>query len=73
VILDKDFIKTGPDLSPDDLMGAAWPLGRSPYLRNQSAGIAAVGDVRGGKIKSLASAVGEGSMAIAVAHQVLRQ
>ena len=71
---DKGFIKTGPELSPDDLAGAGWPLPRSPYLLETSRpGVFAVGDVRSGNIKRVASAVGEGSIAIAFAHQVLHQ
>jgi thioredoxin reductase (NADPH) len=71
---DKGFIKTGPDLSPEDLAATGWPLTRSPYLLETSRpGIFAVGDVRGGNIKRVASAVGEGSIAIAFVHQVLQQ
>ena len=73
VALDGDgFIKTGPDLSADDLSTADWPLARTPYLLETSRpGIFAVGDVRGGNIKRVASAVGEGSIAVAFVHQVL--
>ncbi len=68
----RGFIKTGPDLSADDLRSAGWPLPRSPYLLETSRpGVFAVGDVRGGNIKRVASAVGEGSIAIAFVHQVL--
>jgi thioredoxin reductase (NADPH) len=68
------FLKTGPDLSPDDLAKAQWPLSRPPYLLETSQpGIFAVGDVRGGNVKRVASAVGEGSIAVAFVHQVLRQ
>jgi len=71
---DKGFVKTGPDLSPDDLARAKWPLARPPYLLETSRpGIFAVGDVRGGNVKRVASAVGEGSIAVAFVHQVLRQ
>ena len=71
---DKGFIKTGPDLSPEDLAAAGWPLARPPFLLETShPGVFAVGDVRGGNIKRVASAVGEGSIAIAFVHQVLRQ
>jgi thioredoxin reductase (NADPH) len=71
---DKRFVKTGPDLSPADLTTAAWPLTRQPYLLETSRpGIFAVGDVRGGNIKRVASAVGEGSIAVAFVHQVLQQ
>ncbi len=71
---DKGFIKTGPQLSPDDLANAGWPLARQPYLLETSRpGVFAVGDVRSDNIKRVASAVGEGSIAIAFAHQVLHQ
>ena len=68
------FIKTGPGLSADDLAAARWPLTRPQYLLETSRpGIFAVGDVRGGNIKRVASAVGEGSIAVAFVHQVLQQ
>ena len=71
---EKGFIKTGPDLSSDDLAAARWPLDRPPYLLETSRpGIFAVGDVRGGNIKRVASAVGEGSIAVAFVHQVLQR
>jgi thioredoxin reductase (NADPH) len=74
VVLDaKGFIKTGPDLSSEELAAARWPLTRSPYLLETSRpGVFAVGDVRAGNIKRVASAVGEGSIAVALVHQVLR-
>jgi thioredoxin reductase (NADPH) len=71
---DKGFIKTGPDLSPENLSTAAWPLMRQPYLLETSlSGVFAVGDVRGGSIKRVASAVGEGSIAISFVHRVLQE
>jgi len=74
VLDDKGFVKTGQDLSSDDLATAKWPLARAPYLLETSRPrIFAVGDVRGGNIKRVASAVGEGSIAIAMVHQALRQ
>jgi len=75
VVLDaKGFIKTGPDLSLDELAAAEWPLARPPYLLETSLpGVFAVGDVRGGNIKRVASAVGEGSIAVAFVHQVLHE
>jgi thioredoxin reductase (NADPH) len=75
VVLDaKAFIKTGPDLSPDDLHAAQWPLSRAPYLLETSLpGVFAVGDVRSGNTKRVASAVGEGSISIALVHQALQQ
>jgi thioredoxin reductase (NADPH) len=70
----KGFIKTGPDLSPDDLSAAHWPLARPPYLLETTLpGVFAVGDVRGGSIKRVASAVGEGSIAISFVHQTLQE
>jgi thioredoxin reductase (NADPH) len=73
VLDDNGFIKTGPQLSQDDLASAGWPLTRPPYLLETSRpGVFAVGDVRGGNIKRVASAVGEGSIAVALVHQVLQ-
>jgi len=70
----KGFVKTGSDLSSDELAAAKWPLARPPYLLETSRpGIFAVGDVRGGNVKRVASAVGEGSIAVALVHQALRQ
>jgi thioredoxin reductase (NADPH) len=70
----KGFIKTGPDLSPEELSAARWPLARPPHLLETSLpGIFAIGDVRGGNIKRVASAVGEGSIAISFVHQVLQE
>lgn len=74
VMDDKGFVKTGPDLSEDDLASAGWPLSRRPHLLETSLpGVFAVGDVRCGNVKRVASAVGEGSIAIAFVHQVLHQ
>jgi len=70
---DKGFIRTGPALSPEDLAAAKWPLTRPPFLLETSRpGVFAVGDVRGGNVKRVASAVGEGSIAVAFVHQVLQ-
>jgi thioredoxin reductase (NADPH) len=75
IVLDaKGFIKTGPDLTPDDLATAEWPLARSPYLLETSLpGVFAVGDVRAGSVKRVASAVGEGSIAVSFVHRVLHE
>jgi thioredoxin reductase (NADPH) len=75
VVLDeRGFIKTGPELSQDDLAAAGWRLQRPPYLLETSRpGVFAVGDVRGGNVKRVASAVGEGSIAVAFVHQVLHE
>jgi thioredoxin reductase (NADPH) len=74
IVLDENgFVKTGPDLSRDELAAANWPPARSPYLLETSRpGIFAVGDVRAGNIKRVASAVGEGSIAVAFVHQLFR-
>jgi len=70
----KGFIKTGAGLSPEDLSAARWPLSRSPHLLETSLpGVFAVGDVRGGSVKRVASAVGEGSIAVSFVHQVLHE
>jgi thioredoxin reductase (NADPH) len=70
----KGFIKTGSDLSPDDLTAARWPLQRPPHLLETSLpGVFAVGDVRGGNIKRVASAVGEGSIAVSFVHRALAE
>ena len=75
VVCDKaGFIKTGPDLSSEDLALAKWPVGRAPYMLETSLpGIFAVGDVRAGNVKRVASAVGEGSIAVSFVHQVLSE
>jgi thioredoxin reductase (NADPH) len=75
VALDKKgFVKTGPDLTQRDLAAAQWPLERSPYLLETSRpGVFAVGDVRCGNIKRVASAVGEGSISISFVHRVLAE
>jgi thioredoxin reductase (NADPH) len=70
---EKGFVKTGPELSSEELAAAKWANPRAPYLLETSRpGIFAVGDVRGGNIKRVASAVGEGSIAVAFVHHVLR-
>lgn len=71
---DKGFIKTGPDLASENLSATGWLLTRQPYLLETSLpGVVAVGDVRGGSIKRVASAVGEGSIAISFVHKVLQE
>lgn len=71
---DTGFIKTGADLSAEELAAKAWPLARQPYLLETSRpGVFAVGDVRARNIKRVASAVGEGSIAISFVHQVLQK
>jgi thioredoxin reductase (NADPH) len=68
------FIKTGPDLSREELEVAQWPLARLPYLLETSLpGVFAVGDVRAGNSKRVASAVGEGSNAVSFVHRFLSE
>jgi len=70
----KGFIKTGPDLLHEDLAAAKWPLTRPPYLLETSLpGVFSAGDVRGGSIKRVASAVGEGSTVISFVHKILEE
>jgi thioredoxin reductase (NADPH) len=71
---EKGFIKTGPDLTQQDLTASQWPLERAPSLLETSRpGVFAVGDVRCGNVKRVASAVGEGSIAISFVHRVLAE
>jgi thioredoxin reductase (NADPH) len=64
------FLLTGPDLAEHDLTG--WPLDRRPHLLEASVpGVFAAGDVRHGSIKRVASAVGEGSVAVMFVHRYL--
>ena len=68
------FIKTGADLTPEDLAQARWPHARAPHLLETSIpGVFAVGDVRCGSMKRVASAVGEGSIAVSFIHRVLQE
>ena len=74
VLDDKGFIKTGAELSKEELAAAKWPLARPPHLLETSRpGVFAVGDVRCGNVKRVASAVGEGSIAVTFVHQVLQE
>jgi thioredoxin reductase (NADPH) len=65
----RGFVLTGAEVPRD-----AWPLERDPHLLETSVpGVFACGDVRSGPVKRVAAAVGEGSMAIALVHQVLKE
>ena len=69
---EKGFVKTGPDLSKEDL--AEWPLLRAPFLLETSLpGVFAVGDVRANSVKRVASAVGEGSICVQLVHRALAE
>jgi thioredoxin reductase (NADPH) len=64
------FLVTGPDLLDGE--PRSWPLDRAPlFLESSHPGLFVAGDVRHGSIKRVASAVGEGAMAVALIHQYL--
>jgi thioredoxin reductase (NADPH) len=70
----KGFIKTGSDLGPADLLRAKWPLARHPFLlETNRPRVFAVGDVRSGSVKRVASAVGEGSICVQLVFRALAQ
>lgn len=67
----KGFVRTGPDLQPEDLPASQW-LSRKPFLfETNLQGVFAVGDVRSGSAKRVASAVGEGSACVQMVHRTL--
>jgi len=67
------FVVTGTDLMAGGHPPASWPLQRPPmFLESSLPGAFAVGDVRSGSVKRVASAVGEGSVAIRLIHDYLR-
>jgi thioredoxin reductase (NADPH) len=69
---DRGFILTGPDLIRDGLRPKGWTLDRDPFLLETNVpGVFAVGDVRYGSVKRVASGVGEGSVAVQFVHQYL--
>ncbi len=69
---DRGFILTGPDLIRDGQHPKGWTLDRDPFLLETNVpGIFAVGDVRYGSVKRVASGVGEGSVAVQFIHQYL--
>jgi thioredoxin reductase (NADPH) len=69
---ERGFIPTGPDLLRDGKRPRGWTPERDPYLLETSVpGIFAVGDVRKGSVKRVASGVGEGSVAVSFIHQYL--
>jgi thioredoxin reductase (NADPH) len=66
------FLLTGPDLLVGGKRPAGWPLDRDPYyLEGSVPGVFAAGDVRANSVKRVASAVGEGAMAIQLVHRYL--
>jgi thioredoxin reductase (NADPH) len=66
------YLVTGPDLLGHGKVPEGWPLDRNPYyLETNIPGLFAAGDVRHGSVKRCASAVGEGAMAVTLAHHYL--
>jgi thioredoxin reductase (NADPH) len=71
---EKGFLITGRDMSRADISNHLWKLERDPYLLETSVpGIFAAGDVRSGAMTRVASAVGEGAMAISFVHKYLAE
>jgi thioredoxin reductase (NADPH) len=67
---ERGFVLTGPNVGPE----TGWNLDRQPFLLESSLpGLFAAGDVRHDSVKRIASAVGEGAMAVALVHQYLAQ
>ncbi|MGW1028271.1 FAD-dependent oxidoreductase [Streptomyces sp. NPDC002577] len=71
---ERGFILAGPDLSPDGRPPAGWELDRPPYhLETNIPGVFVAGDARAESAKRVASAVGEGAMAVMLVHRYLEQ
>ena len=70
----RGFLLTGPDLLEDGRRPDGWPLDRDPLVLETSLpGLFAAGDVRHGSTKRVGGAVGEGAMAVALAHRRLAE
>jgi thioredoxin reductase (NADPH) len=71
---DRGFILTGPDLVTGGGLPRGWPLDRPPYhLESSVPGVFVAGDVRAESAKRVASAVGEGAMAVMLVHRYLEK
>jgi thioredoxin reductase (NADPH) len=71
---DKGFVVAGPDLSPGGERPRGWPLDRLPYhLETSVPGVFVAGDARAESAKRVASAVGEGAMAVMLVHRYLEK
>jgi thioredoxin reductase (NADPH) len=67
---EKKFVRTGPAMS----QSSHWKIRRQPFLLETSRpGVFAAGDVRSGSVKRVASAVGEGAMAVQFVHEYLKE
>jgi len=70
----RGFVVAGPDLVVDGERPAGWPLDRDPYhLETSIPGVFVAGDVRADSVKWVASAVGEGAMAVTLVHRYLEK
>jgi thioredoxin reductase (NADPH) len=71
---DHGFVLAGPDLVVGDQLPSGWPLDRAPYhLESSVPGVFVAGDVRAESAKRVASAVGEGAMAVMLVHRYLEK
>jgi thioredoxin reductase (NADPH) len=71
---ERGFVLAGPDLVTDGQRPAGWPLDRAPYhLETSVPGVFVAGDVRAESAKRVASAVGEGAMAVMLVHRYLER
>jgi thioredoxin reductase (NADPH) len=71
---ERGFIPTGPGLLADGRRPPGWPLDRDPYFLESSVpGVFVAGDVRSESVKRVASAVGEGAMAVTLVHRYLEE
>src|SRR4051812_15852517 len=71
---DHGFVRTGPDLLAEGRRPAGWTLDRDPlYLESSIPGVFVAGDVRSQSVKRVASAVGEGAMAVTLVHRYLEE
>ena len=71
---DHGFVITGPDLLVDGQRPQGWPLDRDPYhLETSVPGVFVAGDVRAESVKRVASAVGEGAMAVMLVQRYLEK
>ncbi|ODU01451.1 MAG: hypothetical protein ABS81_20665 [Pseudonocardia sp. SCN 72-86] len=68
------FVLAGPDLMSSGSRPAGWPLDRDPYLLETSQpGVFVAGDARAESVKRVASAVGDGAMAVSLVHRYLER
>ena len=71
---DHGFVVAGPDLVVGGELPSGWPLDRAPYhLESSVPGVFVAGDVRAESAKRVASAVGEGAMAVMLVHRYLEK